>query len=95
MKRYVLSPKARCDLNLIWDYAEETWGVAQAEVYLASIQKTLIGLCDRTVISQSANHIRENYRKISVGSHIIFFKENNDIVEVVRILHQRMHTSRL
>lgn len=95
MRAYRLTPMAQIDLELIWDYTEKSWGVSQAEVYVQSIRKTLEGLADGSVISQSAEHIRKKYRKSLIGSHIIFFKENNDAVEVVRILHHRMDTSRL
>ncbi|MGV1870197.1 type II toxin-antitoxin system RelE/ParE family toxin [Agrobacterium rosae] len=52
-------------------------------------------LADGSVISHSAEHIRKQYRKSFIGSYIIFFKENNDAVEVVRILHHGMDKSRL
>ncbi len=95
MRTYRLTPKAQIDLELIWDYTEKNWGVLQAEVYVQSIRKTLDGLADGSIISQSAEHIRTDYRKSLIGSHVVFFKENNDAIEVIRILHHRMDTSRL
>ena len=95
MKPYLLSPKAEQDIEAIWDYTEANWGMSQAEVYLNSIRTALSGLCDKTFLSQSAEHIRQGYRRAIVGSHNIFFKDDKDAIIVIRILHQRMHTGRL
>lgn len=95
MKTYLLTPKAQIDLELIWDYTEKNWGVLQAEIYVHLIRKTIEGLTDGSIISQSAEHVRTDYRKTLAGSHVIFFKENSRTVNVVRILHQRMDTGRL
>lgn len=95
MKAQLLSPKAKQDIERIWDYTEEKWGVSQAEFYINSIPKILDGLCDGAVVSQSAAQIRDGYRKVLIGSHVIFFKENANSIEVIRILHQRMHTTHL
>ena len=34
MSRYQLSPRARRDLEGIWDYTAQRWGAAQAEAYI-------------------------------------------------------------
>jgi len=33
MSRYILSPRAQADLDEIWDYTAERWGVDQAEIF--------------------------------------------------------------
>lgn len=95
MKLLLLTPKAHSDIEEIWDYTAEKWGVDQAEIYLLSIQRALEGLADGSTISQSADHIRKKYRKTIVGSHTVFFKEKNAEIEIVRILHYRMSLTRL
>ncbi|MDR5736182.1 type II toxin-antitoxin system RelE/ParE family toxin [Caballeronia sp. LZ025] len=93
MKSFVLSPAAEVDLDEIWDYSIENWGERQAERYIRMIQDTIIGLADGTQLSHSAEHVRPNYRKVLVGSHVLFFKEDQQVVDVIRILHQRMDSS--
>ncbi|NTF31444.1 type II toxin-antitoxin system RelE/ParE family toxin [Rhizobium skierniewicense] len=95
MKTYLLTPKAQVDLEQIWDYTEQNWGVLQAEIYVQFIRRTIEGLTDGSIISKSATHVREDYRKTLAGSHVIFFKENSETISVVRILHQRMDTGRI
>ncbi len=36
--RYLLSPAAQADLEQIWDYTEDRWGIDQADKYLREIQ---------------------------------------------------------
>lgn len=39
---------------------------------------------------KSVEQIRKNYRVTRIKSHLIFYRKvGNDIVEVVRMLHQR------
>ena len=93
MKSFVLSPAAEIDLDDIWDYSVEKWGERQAERYVRMIQDTIIGLTDGTQFSHSAQHVRPDYCKVLVGSHVLFFKGDEKVIDVVRILHQRMDPS--
>lgn len=36
------------------------------------------------------DHVRKGYRASKVKSHLIFYRITNDIVEIIRILHERM-----
>ncbi|WP_233445138.1 type II toxin-antitoxin system RelE/ParE family toxin [Paraburkholderia caribensis] len=57
------------------------------------IQDTIIGLTDGTRPSPAAFHVRSGYRSVLVGTHILFFKETDNLVDVIRILHRRMDPS--
>jgi toxin ParE1/3/4 len=93
VKDFVLSPAAELDLDDVWDYSAENWGLNQAERYIRMIQDTIIGLAQGTQPSQSAGHVRAGYRRVLVGSHVVFFKETSELIDVIRILHQRMDPS--
>ena len=41
MSRYLLSPAAQADLEQIWDYTRDRWGVDQAEEYLRELQRAI------------------------------------------------------
>ena len=48
-------------------------------------------IADNHLIGKSAEQTRKNYRVTKIKSHLIYYrKAENKIVEVVRILHQRM-----
>jgi toxin ParE1/3/4 len=44
---------------------------------------------------KSAKQTRKNYRVTKVKSHLIFYrKTENNIIEIIRILHERMDIPR-
>ena len=91
MAKYFLTNKAVEDLAKIWDYTCEVWSESQADKYYG----ILIDTCQE--IAQSAN-IGKKYGEIAkgilgfrVGKHIIFYHETKPkVVEVLRILHEKM-----
>ena len=46
------------------------------------------------VSSLTAEDIRSGYRKTACGSHMIYFRQDGDDIEVIRILHQSMDVGR-
>lgn len=38
--------------------------------------------------------IRAGYRRYAIGSHLVFYVETEDTVDVIRLLHQRLDPSR-
>lgn len=94
MSSYVLFPAAQTDLESIWDYTVAHWGVAQAERYTRDIQAACEALSKGELVSRSADDIREGYRKVTVGSHVVFFRVRSDVVEIIRILHRSMDVGR-
>ena len=94
MAGYALTPAARADLSEIWDYTIRRWGEAQAERYTRDIQATCEALGNGALVGLSAEDIRAGYRKIGVGSHVLYYREREGTLEIVRILHQRMDVAR-
>jgi toxin ParE1/3/4 len=94
MSRFVLSPKARADLSAIWDYTAETWDIDQAERYVRLIAEALELVAASPLLGRSCDHIREGYRKYPAGSHVLFYRLTDDVVDVVRILHRQMDFDR-
>jgi toxin ParE1/3/4 len=84
--RWRLLPRARADIDGIWDYTAREYGIEQAVAYLRAIEAAVIAH-ER---AQSCDHIRPGYWRIKAGSHVIFFHREGDEVIVVRILHERM-----
>lgn len=87
---YLLSPLAENDLEDIWLYTYQAWSRDQADRYHASIISAIEGLASGDRKSRDASDIRESYRRYSAGRHVIFFRDDDDAIIVVRILHQSM-----
>ena len=87
---YIISKKALTDLDDIWYYTVEKWSVDQANRYYDLIFEEIGYSCKKPHSGKSMDDIRKGYRVSKVKSHLIFYKVVNDIVEIIRILHQRM-----
>ncbi len=87
---YVITKKAVSDLEEIWLYTVEKWSVNQADRYYNLIFDEIDFICKNIDAGKSMEHIRKGYRASKVKSHLIFYRIQNDTVEVIRILHERM-----
>ncbi|MCX2930506.1 type II toxin-antitoxin system RelE/ParE family toxin [Mycobacterium sp. CVI_P3] len=94
MRSYVLSPAARADLEEIWDYTSERWGADQAEEYVREIQRAVERIVDNPLIGRACDDVRPGYRKHPVASHTLYYRFGGNVIDVVRILHQRMDLDR-
>ena len=94
MSGYVLSPRAKADIDEIWDYTVAHWNLEQAETYIRWIQAAIEVIAAEPETGRSCEAVRAGYRKHSVGSHIIFFRLTRGGIDVVRILHGRMDFER-
>lgn len=88
---YRISKQAIDDLNDIWVYTFHKWSKVQADRYYDLLIGEIEFVADNFMTGKSAEQTRKNYRVTKIKSHLIFYrKEGKDIVEIVRILHQRM-----
>lgn len=88
------TPKARQDLDDIWDFTVERWGSAQAERYVVTIVRVCQDLAAGRRFGREAGMVREGYLTYRTGAHVVFFRGVDDEVEIVRILHERMDPAR-
>ncbi|MBX3569804.1 MAG: type II toxin-antitoxin system RelE/ParE family toxin [Rhizobiaceae bacterium] len=89
-EQYVFSPAAIWDIGLIWDYTAANWNPTRANGYVREIKRACERLATKQSRGRSLDAVKEGYFKHSVGSHFIVFRNVEDIIDVVRILHQRM-----
>lgn len=94
MTGYRLTPAAQRDLSSIWDFTEGRWDVRQAETYVNEIKAAVERVAADLSRGRACDGIRAGYRRYSIGSHLLFYVETVDGVDVVRILHQRMDPTR-
>lgn len=94
MKRYRLTPAAQRDLSEIWDFTRERWDARQAETYISELRAAIERVADDPTRGRDCDGLRPGYRRYAIGSHLVFYVETEDTVDVVRLLHQRMDPSR-
>jgi toxin ParE1/3/4 len=94
MRGIVLRPKARQDLREIWNYTLQTWGPDQADEYLQQIQQALEKIAEAPLLGSDRGYVRPGLRKISAGSHAVYYFHDDRIVRVSRILHGKRDAER-
>jgi toxin ParE1/3/4 len=94
MAKLYLTPAALRDMENIWQYTAERWGLAQAERYTDRLTNCFETLAQSPLSGTSCSHIRPGYRRQSVESHVVYYRAEPEAVTVVRILHERMDAPR-
>jgi len=88
---YRISKQATDDLQGIWLFTLQKWSKEHADRYINLIIEEMEFVANNFMAGKSAEMTRKNYRVIKVKSHLIYYRKfENDVVEIVRILHQRM-----
>ncbi|TNE74792.1 type II toxin-antitoxin system RelE/ParE family toxin [bacterium] len=88
---YRISQEAISDLEHIWLYTLKKWSLEQADHYYALIIGEIEFISNNFMLGKALKLPKKNYRVVRVKSHLIFYRRNeHQIVEIVRILHQRM-----
>lgn len=94
MTDWQVTPEAEVDIEHIWDYSAATWGIDQAESYIAGLQDTIYSIARWPEMGETYEHIAADYRCFSYSRHLIFYRKLGETIEVVRILHERMDVDR-
>jgi len=89
-----IAAPAAADLSAIAAYTRRRWGSAQTSDYLAEINASLRSLCDTPGMGRPRDDIAAGLRAFPVGQHIIFFRDTEPALLVVRVLHQSMDADR-
>jgi toxin ParE1/3/4 len=85
-----LTKKATEDLRSIGRYTQKNWGRDQRNKYLARLDDSFHTIAREPQIGLACDYIRHGYRKYHVGRHLIFYRQTESVVEIIRILHDRM-----
>jgi toxin ParE1/3/4 len=88
--RYVLSPGAQSDLDDIWTYTEDKWGIDQAELYIRQLRQHIETVAAQPAIGRACFEVRAGYHKYRAGSHLLFYRLTSQGIDIIRILHKRM-----
>jgi toxin ParE1/3/4 len=85
-----LTQLAKTDLRSIGLYTQATWGRDQRNHYLAKLDACFHFLAQEPHRGRACDDIRVGYRKYHVGRHLIFYREAQRGIEIIRVLHDRM-----
>ena len=86
MAEFRISNTAKEDLIRIHHYGVKKFGMTQADKYFDSFFKYFEIIAQRPFSFESVEFIKEGYRRCVCGSDSIFFKVNEDVVEIMTII---------
>lgn len=90
MREVFIRPLAKQDIKDIWVYTLEHWGAQQADRYTLEIGRHIKSLLEFPLKGVAIDDIRQGYRKLVAGKHLVFYRVNEDTIDVVRVLKQEM-----
>ncbi len=86
MAKYRLSNEAKKDLIRIHHYGVERFGMTQADLYFNSFFDCFEIIAKQPFSFESVDYIKKGYRRCVCGSDSVFYKINNDTVEIMAII---------
>ena len=85
-----LTFRAREDLRGIWKYTSEVWGEAQADSYIAGLNKRFLWLAEFPRLGMHRPDICEGYYCFPQGSHLVFYLIRGNKIDIIGIPHKAM-----
>jgi toxin ParE1/3/4 len=86
MAKYKLSNEAKEDLIRIHHYGVRKFGMTQADIYFNTFFKYFEIIAQRPLSFESVDYLKKEYRRCVCGSDSIYYKINDDIVEIMAIV---------
>lgn len=90
-----LSAPAQNDLSTIAEYTQRQWDVDQKRVYLNILKEKFHRLCENPNLGTARDDIAKDLRLFNAGKQLIFYRNDAETLEVVRVLHVNMDVQRL
>lgn len=82
-----MAAAAQQDLAAIAAYTAEQWGRLQARRYVLVLQDTLRELLRHPGLGIMRPDLGSRLRSIGSGSHVVFYADDGEIIDVLRVLH--------
>jgi toxin ParE1/3/4 len=86
MSHYKLSNSAKEDLIRIHQFGVKTFGVKQADKYFNSFFESFARITKSPNSFEAVDHIKKGYRRCVCGVDSIYFRINDNTVEIIAII---------
>jgi toxin ParE1/3/4 len=86
MAEYRISNSAKEDLIRIHHFGVQKFGVTQADKYFGSFFDCFEIIAQRPFSFQSADYIKEAYRRCPCGSDTVYYRIDDNMVEIMAIV---------
>ena len=86
--KIVVSQNARDDLGQIWRFGAGRWSPEHSDTYANTLFAAIFYLADNPLTAPIDDCLGTGYRRLVVGAHVVFYRVDLNVLEVVRVLHQ-------
>ena len=86
MANYRLSNEAKEDLIRIHQYGVRKFGINQADKYFDSFFRCFDTIANQPFSFEAVDYIKRGYRRCVCGVDSIYYRINNDTVEIMAII---------
>lgn len=86
MADYKISNSAKNDLIRIYHYGVSKFGMNQADHYFDTIFKNIEIISQQPYAFERIDHIKTGYRRCAFGTDSIYYKIENNCVEIMAIV---------
>src|SRR5665213_2045701 len=88
-RRLLWSRRSKQDLRVIWQYYSQAASTDVADRLLSDIASAARRACERPTAWRSRSELVPGVRSILVRPYTLFFRFDADLVEIVRVVHER------
>jgi len=92
---YKISKQAKMDLARIYWRGVREFGDAQAEKYYNALIERFESIAESPLTYPLVGDVRSGYRRSVCGADSIYYRINNDYVEIMRVLGRQNTTSEI
>ena len=78
----------------IASYTQENWGHTQMMKYLDALEQCLLRLAENPKLGRPCEGVRPDLRRFEKAQHVVFFRQKEYGIRVLRILHHSMNAAR-
>lgn len=89
-RRLIIAPDAQMDLQNILRVSRKEWGEPQRARYSQQLMDAMSRLTEFPDLGQQSEQFATRLRSFRSGQHVIYYRDDNPIINVVRILHVKM-----
>jgi len=90
ISNYSIRALARSDLEEIWLFTFEEWGLEQADKYLNSLLSRCEWLASNPYAGKDREDIKNGYYCFPEGMHLVFYTMTQGGIDIIGIPHQNM-----
>lgn len=86
MNGYKLSRHAKEDLKRIYFYGFKNYGEQSADIYYHAFFEAFEKIAKAPDLYPAVDHIRKGYRRCPCGADTVYYRVQDDIVEIMAII---------